>query len=90
VTEPSGLKRYDYYQGPQALGDLWTATRAGLTLRCACATHRLGWELRLGVGKNVSRTQVCRSETEVFSVSDEWEAEAGRQGWTVAGKPSGA
>jgi len=78
---PSGLKRYDYYAGPKPLGDEWTLTRGDLTMRCALATHRLGWELRLTAGASFSRSQVCKSETEVSSVSQAWEKEARAQGW---------
>jgi hypothetical protein len=76
------LQRYDFYRGPQSLGDLWTMRRGALTLRCALATHRLGWELRLTAGSNFSRSQVCKGPQEVFDAADAWKAEAAAQGWT--------
>ncbi len=81
MTEHSGLKRHDYYEGPQALGNLWTLTRAPATLCCALSTHSLGWELRLASGANLLRSQVCKTEDEVFSTSTAWEVEARAKGW---------
>ena len=78
----SGLVRYDFYRGPQQLGSMWTVNRDGLEMRCAIATHRVGWELRLYSGKNFLRSQVCKSEEEVFRVSDAWNLEARSKGWT--------
>lgn len=77
----SGLVRYDYYRGPQQLGKMWTANRDALTMRCEIATHPLGWELRLYSGKHFLRSQVCKSEDDVFTVSDAWQAEAKSKGW---------
>jgi hypothetical protein len=79
---PAVLRRYDHYLGPSRLGDLWTLTNGALTVRCALSTHRLGWELRLTSGSNFLRSQVCKSESEVFDVSDAWNAEAKTKGWT--------
>jgi hypothetical protein len=76
------LKRYDYYAGPRNLGDLWALTREKLTLRCALSTHRLGWELRLTSGASFSRSQVCKSEAEVSTVSEAWQDEARKKGWS--------
>jgi hypothetical protein len=82
MIERSALRRYDYYAGPQHIGEMWTATRAALTMRCALSTHRLGWELRLTAGSSFSRSQVCKSEQEVFDTSDAWLAEAKSKGWS--------
>lgn len=82
MTEPSTLRRYDYYQGPRPIGDLWTLTRDALSMRCALSTHRLGWELRLTAGATFLRSQVCKSEPEVFSVSEAWKDEAQLKGWS--------
>lgn len=76
------LKRYDFYSGPQALPDAWTLKRGTLTLRCALATHRLGWELRLTAGSNFLRSHVCKSQSEVFETSDAWKKEAETKGWS--------
>jgi hypothetical protein len=75
------LARYDYYLGPKRLGDLWTLKRDALTLRCALSTHRLGWEVRLTSGASFSRTQVCKTESDVYATSETWRADALKQGW---------
>lgn len=74
------LQKYDYYKGPQKLGELWTLARGTLTMRCTLATHAHGWELRLGAG-NFSRVEVCRTESDVFGLADGWKAEAQAKGW---------
>ena len=75
------LKRYDYYKGPERLDALWTLTRSNLTMRCSLSTHRLGWELKLAAGASFSRSQVCRTESDVRATSQAWEAEARAKGW---------
>jgi hypothetical protein len=82
MTEPDKLKGYDFYQGPQSLGDRWTLSRGELTMRCALATHRLGWELRLTAGPSFSRTQICRSDAEVTRTAEAWQSEAKGKGWS--------
>jgi hypothetical protein len=75
------LQRYESTLGPQQLGEMFTLTREGVTLRCALATHHLGWTLRLIGGSNFFRSQVCRTQDEVFDVAEAWKAEARAQGW---------
>jgi hypothetical protein len=85
MSETSGtspLARYDYYKGPQRLGDLWSLRRDTSTLACLLSTHRLGWELRLMSGSRMLRTQVCRTEGEVRQTSDAWRAEALQKGFS--------
>ena len=82
MDRQSALQKYDYYKGPQKLGDMWTLTRGALTMRCALATHAHGWEIRLTAGSAFSRTHVCKTQTDVFATSDAWKAEAAAQGWT--------
>jgi hypothetical protein len=85
-SKPAGiaspLKKYDYYLGPKPIGDMWAVSRGALKLRCVLATHRLGWELKLASSSSFSRSQVCKSEPEVFSTSDAWLAEAKGKGWS--------
>ena len=80
---PPALQRYDYYQGPKSLGDVWTLSQGPLKMRCALATHRLGWELRLTAGANFLRSHVCRSEQEVLETREAWRAEAIGKGWSA-------
>ena len=84
IDQPSPLQRYNYYLGPRALADVWTLRRGALIMRCGLTTHSLGWELRLTSGQNFLRSQVCKSEAEVFSVSDAWAVEAKSKGWGKA------
>ena len=81
-SDGTRLKRYDYYKGPERLDVLWTLSRTNLTMRCSLVTHRLGWELRLAAGASFSRSQVCRTESDVRTTSTAWEAEARAKGWT--------
>lgn len=74
------LPKYDYYKGPQKLPDLWTRSRGTLTMRCAISTHAHGWELKLTAG-GFSRTEICRTQNDVFTVADAWATEAGTKGW---------
>ena len=80
--QPRTLDRYDYYRGPKQLPDEWTVSRQQLKMRCALSTHRLGWELRLTAGANFLRSQVCKTQREVFDTSAAWKAEAIGQGWS--------
>lgn len=80
MTTPA-LRRYDYYKGPERLGELWALTRGALTMRCAVHTHSLGWELKLTAG-NFSRAHVCKSEAEAHQTSSSWKTEATAKGWT--------
>ena len=75
------LTRYDFYRGPQPLGDVWTLTRDAATLRCALSTHRQGWELRLTAGANFLRSHICRSPQEVRDTGNAWRAEATAKGF---------
>jgi hypothetical protein len=81
---PDPLAKYDFYRGPVKLGELWSLRRDTLKLVCSLSTNRLGWELRLGAGTNFARAQVCKAQSEVFAVAEQWKAEALRQGWTEA------
>ena len=80
-TDETRLKRYDYYKGPERLGVLWTLTRSSLTMRCSLSTHRLGWQLQLAAGASFSRSEVCRTESDVRATSAAWQEEAKAKGW---------
>jgi hypothetical protein len=84
TDDRTALDRYDYYRGPRPLGDRWALKRGTLTLRCTLATHRLGWELRLTSGASFSRTKICKTEADVSTTADAWQAEALKQGWQAA------
>jgi hypothetical protein len=51
--------------------------------------HQSGWQLRLEVGDEPFRTQVCRSTEEVLSADEAWKAVTIGKGWTEnAGSPA--
>jgi hypothetical protein len=50
-------------------------------MRCAVSTHALGWELRLSAGSSFSRSQVCKTQADVFATADTWKTEALSKGW---------
>jgi hypothetical protein len=77
-----GLASYRHDDGIQSLGNLWAAAKDAYRLSCDLTTHPLGWELRLQVGQNLVRSQVCRTQTDVFNIADEWKREAKGKGWT--------
>jgi hypothetical protein len=80
MKQPTVFRRYDSFHGIEAIGNSWTAARDGRTMRCALATHPLGWELRLTVGKELMRSQVCETQEVVFDVAEAWQAGAERVG----------
>jgi hypothetical protein len=77
----SVLTPYDPAAGRVEAGDMWTLWKRGQPLRCKVATHPLGWELRQQQGDAVSRTQVCKTQKEVFDLADDWRVEAIGRGW---------
>ena len=78
-----GLRAYDADLGTEPLGELWRLEHAGRALRCVLTTHTLGWELKVWAGEEFSRSQVCKTQDDVFDVSAAWRAEAIAKGWTA-------
>ena len=52
-----------------AIGELWLI--------------QLGWDIRLFVDGQFVRSQVCRTQDEVFDTIDEWQAALRQKGWAV-------
>jgi hypothetical protein len=77
------VRPYSDSRKVEILGDLWTMTRKDSTLRVQVRTHPLGWELLAFVGIEVHRSQVAKTEPDVFNVSAQWKAEATAKGWTA-------
>lgn len=49
---------------------------------CRLFSHRFGWELRLDAPNgNVMRTQVCRSQEDVFATFESWKTSMLAVGW---------
>ena len=79
----STLKPYDPVRKVEILEEPWQATKGSHRLVAQLRTHPLGWELRASVGLEIHRSQVAKTEQEVFELSDAWKAEAVKKGWTV-------
>lgn len=78
----SGFVAYDPQLGPFQIGDMWVMTKlGGHRARCAISTHPLGWELRILQGDNLLRSQVCKTQPDVFDVADDWKHEYTKNGW---------
>ena len=77
------LRVYDQHRKVQILGEMWKATRKSHTLRVQLRTHPEGWEVRAFVGLEIHRSIVAKTETDVFTISNQWRAEALARGWTV-------
>ena len=77
------LRPYSESRKVEILGDLWSMTRKGSSLRVQLRTHPLGWELLAFVGVEMHRSQVAKTESDVFDLSGQWQAEAIAKGWSV-------
>ena len=69
----------------KAPGSLFTLTKhkdgAEHAAVCELWSHQLGWELRLLVGGELQRSQVCRTGQEWLDVKDAWHAAMVEKGW---------
>ena len=76
------LQRELWNGRPSELGDLFRLTKGEKSARCALWSHWSGWELRLDAAGEMIRTQVCRSEEEVFSTGERWKKNMQSRGWS--------
>jgi hypothetical protein len=82
MFDRSGLMPYGPLEGPKEIGNIWVAFKESRRLVCALSTHSLGWELRLMVmGGMFIRTEVCKTQTQVFELADQWKQDAVARGW---------
>jgi hypothetical protein len=57
----------DYWTGEQTeLGEAWTLQKHGKVARCVLFSHLFGHELKLFIGDEFLRSQVCRSSERSF------------------------
>jgi hypothetical protein len=75
------LQRAIWDGTPKLLATWWTLGKSRRTARCHLYSHQLGWELRLEGVDDLPRTQVCRSETEVLEVQEQWRSLLETNGW---------
>lgn len=78
------LQREMWTGDAKKLSDVFTMTKAGKSATCALWSHQFGWELRLTVGtEDLPRTQVCRSQEDVLSTTEQWKAAMTEKGWMI-------
>lgn len=78
---PIALRTYNEFAGIERLADFWVMRQREHVMRCTLSTHPLGWELRLTAGDLFIRSQVCKTQTQVFDTSEAWQKEAILKGW---------
>ncbi|HVL65787.1 MAG TPA: hypothetical protein VM364_00865 [Vicinamibacterales bacterium] len=76
------LQRPDWHGEPLDQGEYFRLVKGERTAVCRLFTHQFGWELRLETSGDVRRTQVCRSQEDVFDTAERWKAAALALGWT--------
>jgi len=64
------------------LGDAWKLTKGNKVARCILYSHLFGHELKLVVGEELLRSQVCRSGEQILTTHEEWKAAMVAKGWT--------
>lgn len=83
------FQRRDWEGKPYPLGDIFRLHKdiSGRSVDAICrlVPHPLGWELRLEMAGALQRSQVCRSQEEIFDTSDQWKAALLEKGWAPLG-----
>lgn len=81
IVGRSGLAPYEPTAGTREMGEMWSVENGARRLRCALWSHPFGWELRAESKGELARSQVCRTQTEVFKTAEAWKNEAYEKGW---------
>jgi hypothetical protein len=78
------FQRPDWYGEPKALGELFTLRKVNTIATCQLWSHQFGFELRLVMSPQAEllRSQVCRSDEEILTASEQWKAALIEKGWT--------
>ena len=72
----------DYRLGEETeLGEVWSLRKREKVAQCTLWLHRFGHELRLTVGDEFYRAQVCQSAEEILRTHEEWRAALEAKGW---------
>jgi hypothetical protein len=79
----STLRTFDSNRGTERLGEMWTLSKGGRKVACTLLTHPLGWELVVRIDGDLWRSQVCKTESEVFDVAEQWKPDWQAKGWEV-------
>lgn len=84
---PATLQREHWNGQPTRLGELFVLhkERVGQQIEAICHlwTHHLGWEVRLEIAGDLHRSEVCRSQDEVFTAGETWKAAMIEKGWVA-------
>ena len=79
------LQRPFWNGTPVDLGETWRLRKSDCDGQreavCRLFSHQLGWELRVEVGSELRRSQVCKTEAEVFETYETWKAVMLEKGW---------
>ena len=75
------LTRHRWTGVAHPLGEVWSLKKSGRTMTCRLTNHPFGWELRMFIGEELYRSEVCKVEEKVFDTADAWKVEAKRKGW---------
>jgi hypothetical protein len=80
---PQVLQRLTWDRVSREMGDLFVLRTNRRESRAIIFSHVFGWEVRLVLGaqRELVRSQVCRSQEEVFSAGEEWKEALIVQGW---------
>jgi hypothetical protein len=82
---PTILQRQRWNGQPTHLGDLFRVRKMRGDKRLEAAgrlwTHQLGWEVRLEINGDLQRSEVFRSQDEVLTAGETWNAAMIEKGW---------
>ena len=82
------LSRPEWQGNPIQLGELFVVRKAGSgcaaarEARCILQTHQLGWELRLMIGEELLRSEVCPDRESVHTTGETWKQAMVEKGWS--------
>lgn len=76
------LQRTIWNGDPRKQGELFILKKGKRTATCELWSHQFGWELRLQLpDDDMPRTQVCRTQDDVFTTFETWKAALIEKGW---------
>lgn len=75
------LQRFTWSGVTQDLGEMFILKKNSRTAVCRLFSHQFGCEVRLMVGDEILRTQVCRTQEEVFTTGEQWKTAMETRGW---------
>ena len=79
---PDVLQRLTWCGTPFRMDECFHLQKGSHQASCQLWSHQFGWELRLELAGELHRSQVCRSQEDVFNTIEEWKAALVEKGWT--------